>query len=270
MPGLTHADPLGITMSRVDAGDRSVGVAVFSVAADARVAPERLGAGRVVLTRQAAEELGVVAGDQVRVAGRSVGVAAVAGDEEFSHAPLVWTTFGDRPEVGQPAGSANVVALTTTTGADLAEADARLGTRTVALQDSLPAIGSYRSENSSLQLMRGLLLLISCLVVGAFFTVWTQRQGEVAVLKAIGASTGYLLRDALGQAAVLLAGGTSVGTLAAAGVGAAAASAVPFVLDGSTLLAPAAVLFVLGLVGAAAPLRRVATVEPLNALGGGR
>jgi hypothetical protein len=38
--------------------------------------------------------------------------------------------------------------------------------------------------------MRGFLFAISALVIGAFFTVWTiQRGGDVAVLKALGAST---------------------------------------------------------------------------------
>ncbi len=49
-------------------------------------------------------------------------------------------------------------------------------------------------------MMRGFLFAISALVIGTFFTVWTiQRNGDVAVLKAPGASTPNLLKDALGQ-----------------------------------------------------------------------
>ena len=44
-------------------------------------------------------------------------------------------------------------------------------------------------------------------------------SGDIAVLKALGASTANLLKDALGQALVLLAGGTLVGTAVAAGLG---------------------------------------------------
>ena len=92
-------------------------------------------------------------------------------------------------------------------------ADRAAGTRTVARDDSLAAIGSYTSENGSLQLIRGFLFAISALVIGAFFTVWTiQRSGDIAVLKALGASTASLLKDALGQAVILLAGGTAIGT----------------------------------------------------------
>src|SRR6185312_15695308 len=109
--------------------------------------------------------------------------------------------------------TATVIALTTTSGADIQAADDVAGTRTVSTDDSLSAIGSYTSENGSLQLMRGFLFAISALVIGAFFTVWTiQRSGDVAVLKALGAPTRNLLADALGQALVLLTGGTLLGT----------------------------------------------------------
>ena len=108
--------------------------------------------------------------------------------------------------------------------------------------------------------MRALLFAISALVIGAFFTVWTvQRSGEIAVLKALGASTGYLLKDALGQALALLALGAALGTAIAAGIGA-----------GIIALTGALVMIALGLAGAAVSLRTVTTVDPLTALGSAR
>lgn len=165
-----------------------------------------------------------------------------------------------------------MIALTTTGGADLAAGDRAAGTSTLSLADSLTAIGSYQAENGSLQLMRGFLFAISALVIGAFFTVWTiQRSGDVAVLKALGASTRYLLRDALGQAVVMLAVGTGVGTALASGLGALiSGGAVPFVLDAATVLVPAAVMIVLGALGAALSIRRITAVDPLTALGSAR
>ncbi len=120
--------------------------------------------------------------------------------------------------------------------------------------------------------MRGFLFAISALVVGAFFAVWTiQRSGDVAVLKALGASTAGLLKDALGQAGILLTGGTLIGTGLAAGLGAlAAGSAVPFLLTPATVLVPAVVMIALGALGAALSIRRITSVDPLTALGSTR
>ncbi|WP_436499925.1 FtsX-like permease family protein [Actinokineospora sp. HUAS TT18] len=258
--GVVQADPITVAMSRAVHDGTSAGVATFGVAPGSPLAPA-VAAGQVVLSTKAATALSAGTGDRIELAGKPVTVAAVSGDGEFSHAPVVWTAAD---------GPATVIALRTA-GADLAAADARLGTQTVTVAESLSAIGSYTAENGSLQLMRALLFAISALVIGAFFTVWTVQRGtEIAILKAIGASTGYLLRDALGQASALLIAGTAVGTAAAAGIGAAAASAVPFVLDPPTLLVPAALLVVLGLLGAAVSLRGVTTVDPLTALGSAR
>ncbi|MFD5655684.1 FtsX-like permease family protein [Streptomyces sp. NPDC127039] len=173
---------------------------------------------------------------------------------------------------GEDGPTATVIALRTTSEADVAAADEKADTTTVATADSLSAIGSYTSENGSLQLMRGFLFAISALVVGAFFTVWTiQRSGDVAVLKALGASTAGLLKDALGQAVVLLVGGTLLGTGGAAALGAlAAGSSVPFLLTPATVLVPAAVMVLLGALGAALSIRRITSVDPLTALGSAR
>ena len=269
VPGVDRADPISIAMSRTSSGNRTAGVAVFAVTPGSALAPQ-VAAGQVVFTSKAADALDVAAGDRIELAGKPVTVAAVTGSDEYSHAPLVWASMADRPDTGQPAGTASVIAVHST-GADLAHADRQWGTTTVTPADSLSAIGSYTSENGSLQMMRLLLFAISALVIGAFFTVWTvQRSGEIAILKAVGASTGYLLKDALGQALILLIIGTTVGALLASGLGAVAGSAVPFVLNTTTLLFPAAVMILLGLAGAAVSLRRVTTVDPLTALGSAR
>ncbi|MFD6730638.1 ABC transporter permease [Micromonospora aurantiaca] len=279
-PGVTGAEPLGIATTRATAGNRSAGVSAFGVRPGSHLAP---GSGRIdgrsaVLSTRAADDLGVKAGDSVTLAGQRLTVAAVRGDASFSHTPVVWISLDVWQKIAPPTGTgggssaATVVALTTTSGADLVATDRQAGTKTVSVDDSLSAIGSYTSENGSLQLMRGFLFAISALVIGAFFTVWTiQRSGDVAVLKALGASTATLLKDAIGQAVVLLAGGTLLGTGIAAALGAlVAGSAVPFVLTPVTVLLPAAVMVVLGALGAALAIRRITSVDPLTALGSAR
>ncbi|MGV9522320.1 ABC transporter permease [Streptomyces griseus] len=275
-PGVEAAQPVGIRTLNATAGERSAAVSAFGVEPDGTLGPDGIGPGRVVLSVRAAEDLGAAAGDRIRLGRAERQVAAVATDASYSHTPVVWTTLDDWQQTGHdgagPAEQATVIALTTTGGVDLAAGDEAAGTSTLALDDSLTAIGSYQAENGSLQLMRGFLFAISALVIGAFFTVWTiQRSGDVAVLKALGASTPYLLRDALGQAVVMLALGTGLGTALAAGAGALiGGGAVPFVLDASTVLVPAAVMIALGALGAALSVRRITAVDPLTALGSAR
>ncbi|MGW2179857.1 ABC transporter permease [Streptomyces sp. NPDC001732] len=282
-PGVRDAQPLGIrTLNAVadaEDGGRTAAVSAFGVEPDGGLAPTggaRVDRGEVVLSEGAAADLDAAPGDRLKLGGTEVTVASVAGDASYSHTPVVWTSLDDWQRFGgDGAGGqrhATVIALTTDDGADLAAGDEAARTSTLALADSLTAIGSYQAENGSLQLMRGFLFAISALVIGAFFTVWTiQRSGDVAVLKALGASTPYLLRDALGQAVVMLAAGTGVGTALASGIGALiGGGTVPFVLDATTVLVPAAVMIVLGALGAALSIRRITAVDPLTALGSAR
>ncbi|MFE7753150.1 ABC transporter permease [Streptomyces sp. NPDC057428] len=277
-PGVESAQPLGIAMTKAQAGSTTTSLSAFGVQSGSSLAPDSsdLEDGTVVMSTKAADELRVKAGDTFTLGGHKVTIAAVSGGAMYSHTPVVWTSLGDWQQLGAPAGGrgeqATVVALSTTSGADLSAADQKLDTKTVGSDDALQAIGSFTAENGSLQLMRGFLFAISALVVGAFFTVWTiQRSGDVAVLKALGAPTRYLLKDALGQAMILLVLGTGTGTVIAAGIGAAVGgSAVPFVLDAATVLVPMAVMIALGVLGAALSIRRITSVDPLTALGSAR
>ncbi|SCL72592.1 ABC transporter permease [Micromonospora peucetia] len=273
VPGVTGAAPLGIATTRVSVGDRSAALSAFGVPPGSGLAPDALAAGQAVLSQEAADALGAGPGQTVFVGGRPLKIAAVAGDASHSHTPVIWTDLADWQSLapGADGDAATVVALTTTRDVDLAAADRQLRTHTVTRSAALSAIGSYTAENGSLQLMRGMLFAISALVIGAFFTVWTiQRAADIAVLKALGASTGHLLRDALGQALVLLLAGTAAGTALAVTIGAAAAGTVPFALTAGSVLFPAAVMIALGATGAALSIRRITSVDPLIALGSAR
>ncbi|MBW4718356.1 ABC transporter permease [Saccharothrix obliqua] len=261
-----HAEPLGITTTKASTGDKSTAVTVFGVSPDSPLAPVDPHEG-VVLSSTAAEELGARTGDTVALTGTGLRVTAVTEDEFYSHTPVVWTSL----ETWRTQDAFATVLALNASDVDLSAVDAAAGTTTVAKDDSLSGIGSYSAENGSLQLMRGFLFAISALVIGAFFTVWTiQRSTDIAVLKALGASTSSLLRDALGQALVLLVGGTAVGTGLAVAIGLALGEAVPFVLTPMTVLVPAAVLVLLGLLGATLAVRRIVSVDPLTALGSAR
>ncbi|MFJ4777157.1 ABC transporter permease [Streptomyces sp. NPDC088762] len=280
-PGVASAEPLGIRTTNAAADGRTAAVSVFGVDPAGKLGPRGggLGRGRAVLTEKAAKELGgLTAGAKLRIGPLELTVAAVSGTASYSHTPVVWTDLDDWQRLGNPGPSADALATVVAVsaadggGLDLDAAGEASGTKAQTVDEALGAIGSYQAENGSLQLMRGFLFAISALVIGAFFTVWTiQRSGDIAVLKALGASTPYLLRDALGQAVVMLAIGTGLGTALAVGFGALISGGnVPFVLDPATVLVPAAIMIVLGVLGAALSIRRITAVDPLTALGSAR
>jgi len=267
-PGVERVEPVGIVQTRAEGPDASAGVAVMGRAAPA--APG--GDDEMTLSSGAASALGAAVGDDVTVAGSVFRVTAVGGDDWYSHTPTVtvdadaWSGL-DRRLGGD--GEATVLAVQ---GAPDNDAVATaIGTTVTTPLGSLTALPTFRSEIGSLALMIGLLFGISALVVGAFFTVWTmQRAGDIAVLKALGATTSALARDALGQALVVLIVGVAAGTGLTVVFGTLAGGTLPFVLGPLTTLVPGLMLIALGTAGAAVSLRVVTSSDPLTALGSTR
>lgn len=199
-------------------------------------------------------------------------MAGTKDDSYFNHQSVIWMDRSAWTKLPSAAGAdGTVVALRTSGSFDAGAASATSGMDVVGHKDAVNAVGSYTSENGSLTLMQVILMAVSALVVGAFFTIWTiQRSGDLAVLKAMGAATKYLLKDALGQALLVLVIGGGLGALFAGGLGLLAAQVVPFIVTPMTTLVPLAVVVVLGMLGASAALHRISTVDPLTALGATR
>ncbi|MGM9471687.1 ABC transporter permease [Pseudarthrobacter sp. YS3] len=291
--GVDRAEALGISQSRLQGGDGgTTNVAVFGVADGGQLAPAPVQAGAVVIGSTVAADLSLEVGDTATVGGTGLTVTAVVADQWYSHTGVVWTALPTWAEVAHlaPAGStqgsaaggarrtapgnppvATVVAVTYKDGAVVDETAANALARTVSTSrtGSFQALGSYKSENGSLMLMQAFLYGISALVIVAFLTVWTvQRTRDIAVLKALGASGGYVLRDAIAQAALVLLAGAGLGGAIGLLGGFAAAQAAPFLITPATTLLPVLGIVALGLAGAALAVRRVTAVDPLIALGG--
>ena len=274
--GVNAVEPLGIVTSRVTAaGDREQTASLFGVDSSfTRISPDQMiptEAGTVVLSERSHEALLADVGDEITVFGDTFTVAGISQDAEYSHTGVIWTTIDDwRDTVAkQTAADAPFATALIVQGSptDAAGVDAEASTVSDSPLMSLLAIEAFKSEIGSLALMLGLLLGISVLVIGAFFTVWTiQRSKDIAVLKALGASTGSLVRDALGQALVVLVIGVGLGIGLTIAAGAALPAAVPFMISPLTTVVPGVAMVALGLVGAAFALSSVIKADPLSAL----
>ncbi|MCR6688849.1 ABC transporter permease [Cellulomonas sp.] len=271
--------PVDLTLFGVEPGGF-----VSPAAADGRAVTDD---GEVVLSTSA-RDLGIELGDVITLdrLGTTLEVVGFTADQRtFGHVDIAFLSLRTWQEVHAGAGPgeqvapeayqvASAVALRGPGGAtpDLAAGDAAAGTSARTIEDAFDSSPGYSAELMTMQLIQAFLFAISALVVGAFFTLWTvQRTRELAVMRAIGASTRYLLTDGLMQAAILLV--TAVGVGVAIGLGAGAAldgTGMPFALEAGPVTTGAALLLGLGLIGAAVATARIATVDPVTALGENR
>lgn len=275
--GVEDAEALGISQTRLQAVTVDTGtanVAVFGVEQDGGLAPSRVTADTVVIGDTVAAALSLSAGDKVNAGGTELTVSAIVEDQWYSHTSVVWTalpTWAKLAHLSDPNQLGTVAAITYKDGASVDEDTANAAANTVSTSrtESFQALGSYKSENGSLTLMQAFLYGISALVIVAFLTVWTvQRTRDIAVLKAMGGSGAYILRDAITQAAIVLLAGAGLGGGLGILGGFFAAQAAPFLITPGTTLLPILGIITLGLAGAALAVGRVTKVDALIALGG--
>ncbi len=293
-PDVAEAAPYGNTLvnARSDRGVE-IDLALFGVEPESFLAPpvsqgQSLSTPDGIVVSATAEEAGLKIGDTVtldRIGTRLTVVGVTDGQHTFGHVDVAYVPLGTWQRVKAGVGpdgalpdragrESTAVAVRAKPGRtlDLAGGDAAAGTESLTLDQSFGASPGYTAESTTLRLIQGFLYAISALVTGAFFAVWViQRRHEVAVLRAMGAPAGYVLRDALVQALLLLVAAVAVGVAVGVGLGAViTGGGVPFALSAPAVTAAALGLILLGLVGAAAAVARVVSVDPATALGGNR
>jgi putative ABC transport system permease protein len=233
---------------------------------------------------------GIKIGDTIlldRVLTELTVVGTTAEPRNIGHLPVVYAllpkwqeaTYG--PPGGPPPGEkqpdivfdfVSVIALQLEDGADLDTLDDELETTTLDRIAFYEASTGYKSEVQSVQMIQGLLIIISAVVLGAFFSIWTiQRTKEIGLVKALGASNGYLMKDALGQAIMLIGMGTALGLAGTLWLESAVrGTELPFMLPVATVVSAIVTLFVAGMIGAALSIRRISSIDPIIALGQGQ
>lgn len=291
-PGVAESAPYGNTLvNGRTANGVPVDLALFGVELGSFVDPEVAAGSRLAKNGQvvlSASAEGVELGDVITLepTGQQLTVVGfLSGQHTFGHVDVGYAPLRTWQEVkaGVRPGDAvpehvydDITAVAVAAGdgeqVDLAASDRAAGTTSMTLEQSFAASPGYSAETSTLQLIQAFLYVISALVVGAFFTVLTiQRRGEIAVMRAMGAGKRYLLQESLLQSVLLLLASGGAGVALGLALGSAIQTTeIPFALEAGPIVAAGALLFGLGLAGAAVAVLRITRVDPLTALGGSR
>ena len=293
--GVVLAEPMGHTVfnARTES-DKPLELTIWGLVPGSFIEPtvdagEQLGAleNGVIISGLLVDDKGLGIGDTIildRVLTELKVIGIVNDERNIGHLPIVYTplpkwqeaTYG--PPGGPPPGEklpdilfdfVSVIALQLEEGVDTVALDDELETVTLDRQGFYEASTGYTEEIFSVRMIQWFLVIISAVVLGAFFTIWTiQRTKEIGLVKALGASNAYLMRDALGQAIILMLIGTGVGLGLAWWIGKAfMAGAGPFMYESGMVLSSMLLLMVAGLIGAALSINRIAAVDPMIALG---
>jgi putative ABC transport system permease protein len=296
VPGVSAMTPLGnATFNARNSDGTPLTVTLWGIVPGSFMEPTVLTGApfasdpRGVIVSDELLQKGVKIGDVIRLDRvltelKVIGTAPHAniGHIPIAYAPLaLWQEATYGPPGGPPPGDelpkvlfdyASVIALQMTDAAGMKAADENIGTVTLTREQSFNASPAYREEVLTVFMIQGFMIIVSALVVGAFFAVWTiQRTPEIGLVKALGASTAYLMRDAMGQALITLVSAIAVGGIAGYLMGRYIDSTgVAFKLEMDAITLTVGMLLAAGLIGAALSIRRIGGVDPIIALGAER
>lgn len=287
VPGVQAAAPLGQMMGAVRraGGGEQLDIAVFGIDPNSFLAPTISSgngltgapANGIVVDDKLAKK-GVVLGDTLLLqpAGQAFQVIGFTTGQTYSHAPVVYMPlaawralrFTSPAAAGGLTDPISAVAVrsSTVTNAELAAAvpGVAVGSRDQAIQQ----VPGYAEERGTLLLIQVFLVVIAAFIIAAFFYILTlQKTAQFGVLKVLGASTGFLSRDLLGQVLLLTVVGILAGAALAFGIAAVLPNGIPFLLSPTLVGFYSLLLLAVALGGALLSLQRIANTDPLTAIG---
>jgi putative ABC transport system permease protein len=270
---------LGVSFfnARTSSGE-TIDMALFGVPEDSFLAPDQQaleslsGPPGIVLSEKSRIE-GLKVGDLVTIEGPGVQlpILGFTYTGSYGHVPIAFTSLATWQELfyGENAnGRYSAIAIRSNDSSNFAALEKETQTEVKSKEASFAGSPGYSAETATMALIRSFLLAFSALIVGAFFTVWTiQRTRQIGLLKAIGASNWYVLKDALGQLVLLMVVSTTFGVLVGVGLGSLVGDDAPFSLDARSIVSSNILLAILGIAGSLVAVRRITKVDPIIALG---
>lgn len=287
VPGVTSAAPIGQMLLSIkrEAGGDQLDASMLGIEPGSFIAP-RLIEGRgldaarenAVVVDARLRDKGVIVGDVlvVQPTGERLEVVGFTTGQMLSHTPVIYATvswwqklrFAAPGSAGQVRNPISAIAVQADQSVAARISEAVQGVEVASRERAVSKLPGYSEESGSLQMIQGFLFAIAALILAVFFYIITlQKTAQIGILKAIGASTGFLARDLLAQVVLLTVGGIAVGAVLTFGIAALIPPAVPFALDASVVLGYGTVLLVVALLGMLLSLRRIATIDPLIAIG---
>jgi len=287
--GVAESGLIGEGTYTVDAGDEIQDAVLFGYELGGLGEPLTLSDGRLPegpnegVASSADADKGFAVGDTVEIVGAGdtdgprIEIVGTGDNLRFSVAPTVFVSY-DTFEAAKSAVNPDaevvlpsLVAVEPADGVGTDELTDRIdaevpGTEALTRQEAVDGSPGVQGVNQSFGIVLLLAFLVVALVVGFFFLILTvQKAKALTLLRAVGAPTGYLVRNLLAQILLVLGAGVAVGAALVALVGSAGTGDVAVDLDVRTALYTIIGLAVISLLGGLASIRRVLKIDPLRA-----
>jgi len=299
-PGVEEVYPVGHAMASVETATGSFDARVLGLGSHLEQLPivegagGPLGPGEAIVDVTAKAE-GVSIGDTVRLSpiDRELTVVGFTERRRYVMAPAFYvdmatwedlylasalapvektSSAGADPLRDQFSGSASIAAVTMKGPRDAAAIQALAGRLGDRFEVTTPEKAAMAGNGMSVMVLavdgiQVVSLVIGALVIGVFFYVTTlHKTGQIAAIKALGASNGYVCGQLILQVTILVAVAAVIGILLALGLGGAMPPAMAFEPQARSWLTSLVAVFLMGYLGSLFSLRAILAVDPASAL----
>jgi putative ABC transport system permease protein len=232
------------------------------------------------------KDKGIEIGDTITFSGssRPITVVGFTSDSRYQLQPTLWTTVDTwrtvrneaRPEFEGQQDDVQAIAVALDQGASGAETsatiDAALGgqTETITRATTVLSLPGVKQQRSTFDQIIYTTFIVAAIVIALFFALVTlEKRTQLAILKAVGASSRYLATNILVQSLLISIIGLAIGILLSRLLAVVLPSTVPVTFRPATTVTIAIATIFTAVVGAAFSFRRVTRIDPASALGGG-
>ncbi|MFC4761474.1 FtsX-like permease family protein [Fructobacillus durionis] len=223
-------------------------------------------AGEVVLSDQLKKQ-GFHLNQQVKMglSDKKLTVVGFAKKSVYNMAPVVYGSLDDWSDIkGVTAGfvGSGIVSESkqSASGSNL---------QVLTKQELFNKMPGYSAQNQTFLFMIAFLIIISVVIVAIFLYILTMQKLEnLAVLRAQGIPTSYLIWNTLGQTLLIMIIAVALAVGLAAATALVIPSAVPMSFDAGLITTTAVLLVLTGIIGAVIPMRIIAKIDPVSVIGG--
>lgn len=135
-------------------------------------------------------------------------------------------------------------------------------------KETLNGVPGYKAESGTINLMLWLLIFISAFIVAVFFYVLTtQKVQQFGVMKAIGASNGFVIQSVVSQVFILSTVSILIGIGLTHVTTLVLPEGMPFNLLPEMVVTYSLVLLATSLIGSLFSVRSITKIDPITALG---
>jgi len=234
--------------------------------------------GEILIDRSLSRSSGLKVGDQITMRNALIAynftIVGEVDEGQFLGLPSAYV-FLDKwremryPGQGEDAPAASVILARGHTDNLGARIEAAVpNTSALSKSEAISAIGGVTEQERVVMAIEFFGFVIGALVIGSFFFVLTmQRAYEIAIFKALGASSWYVFGQLICQVVAVALAGLALGVPLALVTEATLPSDIPLQTTGGAFLTGGASITIAALLGSLFSARQVVRVNPMSALG---